>query len=321
MNRGSGRQLVGWMLALGALGALAAPVHATTPLRIIYASPDITFTTGGLTAADEDVAFDDFIADSIGLLNSPGLFPPEVAVDAAFFDDANPLPLFSLDVTTEISGTVYHPADVLTTNFATFSKVFDSVAAGVPPGVNVDAVSRDADGDLLLSFDVTVALSGVTFDDEDLALYDGQDFSLFFDGSAAGVPTALDLDGADFLKFVGKLALSFDGSGEIDGVFFDDEDVLEYDTSLRLVSSWSLAFDASESDLAWDPAADLDAVIALGLRLGDADGDGDVDAADADYLAAFFFAVGPGPIGPVDMNLDGTVDAADLLGLLALLYG
>jgi hypothetical protein len=56
----------------------------------------------------------------------------------------------------------------------------------------------------------------------------------------------------------GHLLLSFDGSGSIGGVAFDDEDALEFDGG----ATWALAYDGSAQDPDWAPA-DLDAIQAV----------------------------------------------------------
>ena len=68
-----------------------------------------------------------------------------------------------------------------------------------------------------------------------------------------GIDEALDVDAAQHLGGP-NWALSFDTSGSVGGIDFDDEDVLEYDGS-----AWTLAFDGSTQDPDW-AAADLDAV-------------------------------------------------------------
>ena len=125
-----------------------------------------------------------------------------------------------------------------------------------PAGTGVDAGTVDG-SDLLVSFDVTVPLSGTLFADEDLARWDGAGFSLAFDGSAAGVDPALDLDGAHRLTN-GHLLLSFDGFGAVGGLSFADEDVLERDP---VGGTWELASDASLAYPGWPPA-DAQAVAA-----------------------------------------------------------
>jgi hypothetical protein len=134
--------------------------------------------------------------------------------------------------------------------------------AGAPPA------------DLLLSFDVTVSLpaSGggtITVDDEDVVRWEGAGFTLFFDGSAAGVNPALEVDAVHSIAKAGPVLVSFDGSGTVGTVGFDDEDVLEWDA---ISSTWSLAYDGSVQHAGW-PSADLDAAHAL-CGAGDPDCDG-----------------------------------------------
>jgi hypothetical protein len=54
-----------------------------------------------------------------------------------------------------------------------------------------------------------------------------------------------------------NLALSFDASGSIGGVAFDDEDVLEYDPN---GSTWEMAWDTSVERPEWMANADVSAV-------------------------------------------------------------
>jgi len=155
-----------------------------------------------------------------------------------------------------LGGETCFPFDVIRWDGSVYSKLFDGAAHGVPAGVEIDALAVDGT-DLLLSFDVGVTLAGTYFADEDLVRWDGASFSSFFDGSAAGLDPALDLDGAHRLAN-GHLLLSFDGSGLVDGVAFTDEDALEYDPGS---GGWELAFDGSSADPSW-VEADLDAVSA-----------------------------------------------------------
>lgn len=97
-----------------------------------------------------------------------------------------------------------------------------------PPGTRVDGYHRLANGDQLLSFDVTVSLpGGVTAGPADLLRFNGSTYTLFFDGKAAGVPAGLDLDAAHYLESSGLLLLSFGGSGSLGGVTFGKADVLD----------------------------------------------------------------------------------------------
>jgi hypothetical protein len=163
--------------------------------------------------------------------------------------------LFSLDRAALLAGALaVGPEDVVRYDGASYTVEFDGSAHGLAAGVGVDAVTVSG-GKLVLSFDTTATLGAVTADDEDLVLFDGSGFTLFFDGSAHGVPSWLDLDGAHVLSG-NRLAMSFDGSGGLPGVVFADEDVLEYDL---LADAWEITYDGSAEHPSWD-ATNLDAV-------------------------------------------------------------
>ncbi len=61
------------------------------------------------------------------------------------------------------------------------------------------------------------------------------------------MPSTLDLDAAQRLDN-GHLLLSFDGSGSVAGIGFDDEDVLEFDAA---AIGWELAYDGSGAYADW----------------------------------------------------------------------
>lgn len=228
--------------------AAALPVRGATPLESIRYSPDVTVALGAATVDDDGVASDNLLG---GVAPVPvGTIPPEAALDG-YHLLPNGHQLLSFETTVALPGGITaRPADVVRFDGTAYTLEFDAAARGVPPGVDVDAIGAAENGDLLLSFDVSVTLSGVTFDDEDVARFDGVSFTSFFDGGAAGVDPALDLDALDYLCD-GHLLLSFDGSGVVGGVAFDDEDLLEYDPA---ASTWELAYDGSAEHAAWVPA-------------------------------------------------------------------
>jgi hypothetical protein len=244
-------------LAAGTLAAflwLPPTSRAVTPLDSVSASPDVTVELASAPFDDEDVAVDDLLG--VVAPASLGTLPANADL-TAYHLLANGDQLFSLDTTVELAGSLtVEPGDVVRYDGVSYTLEFDASAEGVPNGVITDAVSVAGSGDLLLSFDTTVDLGAVTADDEDLVEFDGASFSLSFDGSAAGVPAALDLDAAHRL-FDGTLGLSFDGSGQLGGVDFDDEDVLGYDPS---GPTWSLLYDGSAQHSEWEGGPDLDAV-------------------------------------------------------------
>ena len=246
--------LPGVLLALvAALLPLSSLASAVTPLDSASVSSDVTVVLSATNFDDESVAVENLMG-GVGTATLGTL--PASADLVAYHLLGNGDQLFSLDTTVTLSGPLTaEPGDVVRYDGSSYTLEFDASANSVPSGVITDAVSRESSGNLLLSFDTTVDLGSFTVDDEDLVAFDGVGFSLVFDGSAAGVSQALDLDGVDDLGN-GNLGLSFDGSGQLGGVDFDDEDVLEYDSS---GPTWLLAYDGSAEHAEWVPA-DLDAV-------------------------------------------------------------
>jgi hypothetical protein len=100
--------------------------------------------------------------------------------------------LFSVDRPVLLAGSLaVGPEDVVRYGGGSYSLEFDGSARGLAAGVGVDAVGF-SDGRLVLSFDTRANLGAVTAEDEDLVRLDGSGFTLFFDGSACGVPTGLN---------------------------------------------------------------------------------------------------------------------------------
>ena len=100
-----------------------------------------------------------------------------------------------------------------------------------------------------------MSLPGVgTVDDEDVVRYASGSYAMVFDGSARGVAPELDVDAAHRVVPGNTILLSFDGSGTVGGVAFDDEDVVAFDT---VALTYTMYFDGSTSDPTDWPAADL----------------------------------------------------------------
>ncbi len=223
-------------------------------------SNDITWTAGAATIDDES-ARRVTLPSAVSTLDL-GVLPANADVTAyQLLDDG--WRLFALDTFVDLGGGVKAgPENVVAWNGAAYTLFLDGSAAGIPAGTAIDAIGRIRSAGVtqtLLSFDVPTALpGGLTIDDEDIAGWNGSTWSLFFDGSANGVPESLDVDGFDRDPVNGTLYFSFDTSGRIATVDFDDEDIVAFDGS-----TWSFAYDASASLSDSFAAGDLDA---LGVR-------------------------------------------------------
>jgi hypothetical protein len=249
--------------AFASILGLAVQANAQSPTFLV---PDVTATLGTAapvpTLDDDDAATDD-AAGTVApvLLTMLGAAVPAEAEIAGLELSTTAPAVLALDVTAALPGlppgSAASPQDVASwdPNTDTYSISFDGALAGVPENARIDAVSRTPGGALLLSFDITVELPLVgDVDDEDLVEVVPGGFQMAFDGSAFDVPEELDLDAASRPDAVSAdLLLSFDGTGEIAGVPFDDEDTL-----LFSAGTWALYSDASLSD----PAgyADVDTV-------------------------------------------------------------
>lgn len=244
---------LGLLLCAGAAGS-----HAQ--ILSIDVSNDITWTAGAATIDDEG-ARRVTLPSALSTLDL-GVLPANADVTAyQLLDDGRRL--FALDTFVDLGGGVMAgPVDIVAWNGVANSLFLDGAAAGIPAGTRIDAVGRVRSAGVtqtLLSFDVPTALpGGLTVDDEDIAGWNGATWTLFFDGSANGIPESLDVDGFDRDPVNGTRYFSFDTSGRIATVDFDDEDVVAFDGS-----GWSLAYDASASLSASFAAGDLDA---LGIR-------------------------------------------------------
>ena len=238
------------ILAVGSLMLfMCAAALAATPLQAIRYTPDITVVLGGTTVTPQNVA-EDNLAGAVTLVNA-GTYPN--GTDIIAYDHlANGDQLLAFDVDTTLpGGLTVRPGDVVRFNGTTYSLEFDATANNIPVGVMTDALRSLGPHNLLLSFDTTVAFPSFTADDEDIVQIRNGVPLLFFDGSAHGVPPELDLDALDCIDRNGHLLMSFDGSGTIAGINFDDEDVLEFAPESN---TWTLAYDGSAQHAEWPPA-------------------------------------------------------------------
>lgn len=265
-----------WLRATGALAVLLALAPETRAQVPIFFVPETTAplgTVGPSTLADDDAGADDAAGTVTPvLLTMLGAAVPASAEVAGLELSSTVPALLALDITAPLPGLAVpaDPRDVVAwdPNTSTYSLVFDGAAEGVPANARIDAVSYESSGFfLLLSFDTTVSLpGGVTADDEDLVAWvPGPFYALFFDGSANGVPPGLDLDAASRVTPSADIQLlSFDGSGVIAGIPFDDEDALLFDPGS---STWLMVADSSLSDPVDWPATDLVALPEPGSQL------------------------------------------------------
>lgn len=234
--------------------APATTARSATNLSELRIVPDTTTTLGTTTVDDEDVAAD-HLNGTVTVLNL-GALQPEWALDAYAVRPSGQQ-LVSFETTVVLpGGSTAQPGDVWRFDGTGYAVEFDAAARGVPASANLDAVALYA-GSLLLSFDIALDIGDLHVEPEDLIKFDGAAFTMFFDGSAVGIAPGINLDAADYLACSGHLLLSFDGSGSVGGVAFNDEDVVEFDRN----ATWEMSYDGSSQHASWDPV-DLTAISA-----------------------------------------------------------
>ena len=325
----AGRAALHWIAGVAVFIA-GQTAQAATPLISYALTQDTTIEADVLVVPDESALVSDS-SSSVSLLPL-GSLPQEAAVDAISVEPDG-LVLFSLDAAANLGGTAVLPADVIGWDGANYFHVLSSSAHLMEAGSNIDAISKAPDGSLVLSFSVGRILDGAAYADEDLVQWrPGPGFLPFFDASAAGVPADLDLDAVHVLAN-GNLLVSFDTHGMIDGVAFQDADILEYGPG-----GWELALAASAlptlpdadvdgfyavTDIDSDGIADSsdNCLLVVNQPQRDTDGDGIGNFCDADLdnncvinfndlgiLRDVFFTTDP----DADFNGDGVVNAGDL---------
>jgi hypothetical protein len=239
-----------WRLDSGAAAAQVLSVDV---------SSDITFESAVGTHDHEAVLRS--LLPGTPVVENLGLLPAPADLTAFHRLDGDLL-LFSLDTFVELPGGVTADRnDVVEWDGASYAILLDGSVAGLPDGARIDALGWRRQGgvaSLLLSTDIAVELPGsLVAEDEDLVAWNGAAWSLVLDGSATGIAEGLDLDGVDRDPVTGELFVSFDGSGNLNGFDFDDEDALVWNGS-----TWSLAFSGANLGPSF-AAGDLDALGAL----------------------------------------------------------
>jgi len=298
----------------------ASSLAATTPLAGLGSTPDVTTVLGGKTVGPDQVADDD-LHGTVTPVPFPGV--PVGAHLSGYDLEPGGLEFLSFDVTVLLPGNITaSPRDVVQFDGTNYSLSFVGAQHGIPDGTRISSIALNK-GKLLLSFDVTLmGLPGLpantTVDPRDVVLFDGTNFSIAFDGVAAGVPAGVNLDGLHRAESNGHLFLSFDGSGAVGSVaFFDQNAVLEYDP---VAATFALAYEGTTAPTAWPSSSNL-----LDFAVPpDADGDGVTDSKDNCPFTAnpdqkdtggIGFGSPPDGIGDAcqcgDVNGDGFVTAVD----------
>lgn len=154
---------------------------------------------------------------------------------------------FSSKSAGSVGGVAFGDEDVVLYDRATceWSLAFDGSVAGLAAAADVDGFEVGPDGAFYLSFLQAIPVPGITgkVDDSDVVRYDGEVFSLWFDGSQVGLTT--DSEDVDAVAFdpQGRLLVSTLGGYSVPGLSTGaDEDLLRLENQ-----TWTLVFDGSHN--------------------------------------------------------------------------
>lgn len=190
-----------------------------------------------ITLKDHEIAAAD---KSMGGLNDlttiTGLLPVNIHIDALDYIDRTNV-YFSLGESAKIGGTTYAEEDIIYWNGGAFAMAWDGLNNELPPSADVDALDLIATLPLEFSISLdrdaklTVNSSPTSIADEDLVHFKtAAGFTAVdFDGSAQGVSPNVDLDGFN-RKTATQWIMTFDSTGKVGALRFDDADVLQWNT-------------------------------------------------------------------------------------------
>ena len=249
--------------------------------------------------------------------------------------------LYSVRTAFNLGGLHVEPADIVHLDPVTgvHTMYFDGSDLGLVSTANIDAFCVLADGSILLSFDTSLQIPGMTGGPSGFGIYDEDvikfvptslgevttgSSSFYFDGSDVGCSaTTEDLD-ALAVDSAGNLWISFEGVFTVGGISGKDEDVMQFTpTALGAVTSgsWSWILNGADADVRMTQTGEdtdaLDYDLVSGTLTLSTDGDfqvvpTSVTGQNRDLLTFTPTALGFNPAGTWAVTLDG-----DLYGLSA----
>ena len=156
-----------------------------------------------------------------------------------------------------VSGTA-DDSDILLWNGTAYSRLVDATTIGIPSNANVDGFDRVDDTHFYLSFSGDTTITGLgSVQDEDIVYYSAGIWSVYFDGTAAGL-TAANQD-IDAFNIVGStIYFSTSGNTNPPGVTgtADDADIYTWNGS-----TFARVLDASATPYSLASGANVDGVV------------------------------------------------------------
>ena len=154
--------------------------------------------------------------------NTPVGLAADVHIDAlALLPDGSLL--FSADAPFTVGTNTYLPSDVVKYSTGSYSVYWSG--SSISPGANVDAIGFASNGDLLISLDAPEKVGALTFEPEDI-IRAAMIMTVFFDGSASGIPSGADVTGFDLIG--SDVYLNFDIPVNLGGTVYNPWDLVKY---------------------------------------------------------------------------------------------
>jgi Domain of unknown function (DUF4214) len=214
------------LVALAAF-ACALPAHAVTAFSALRYTTDSALAAGSQLVTQRDVAIDN-LAGTTALANV-GALPPEATITGYHLVATTSTHWLVFGTTVTLpGGLTVGPRDIASFNGTTYAKLFDGAANGIPDGVSISAIASDNGTQILMVLDSTVPLPGgsVVATPRGVVGFNAGTWSVYLSEATIGAPAEAVIDGLDVLAN-GHVLFSFDVSGTVGSVSFNDDDILE----------------------------------------------------------------------------------------------
>ena len=200
-------------------------------------SVDIPTTLDGEAYTERDLILYDGTNFSKLLDGSAIGIPEGVRIDAATVLSDESI-VFSLDIPVSLEGIPFNARDLIVYNGFSFDLYFSGSDNGIPDTANVDGVWVNLEGDILFSLDIPCSLNGLEVKDKDIIKWSEGSFSLYFDGTLAGLPSGADVNALS--SGIESCEGDLDQDGDVDGL--DLVKYIESDEDFSDLSSFATVF-------------------------------------------------------------------------------
>lgn len=243
-----------FLLFAGIILTIAAP--SLSHAKLLFLSSDIPITVGVGSFEESDILKYQPPNLILYLSGSTLGIPRGTNIDAFGFYGDNTL--FSVDVPTTLDEATYTQRDLIVYDGNNFSKLLDGSAIGIPDSARIDAATVLENESIVFSTDIPVSLAGNDFKENDLIMYDGSFFNLYFSGSSNGIPKGANIDGV-WVSSSGEILFSVDIPCSLAGLEVTANDIIKWSGSF-----FSIYLDGTSAGLS--ESSNMDAITDNGTQ-------------------------------------------------------